>query len=130
MRMLHTVHLQRFHGDGGGDEGEEEVAAAAAGWTVAPTVAGMAEASGDGSGGGLSLEDAANASYGGNWTGGAGPGGRAPAASVFESNLIIPLYVIIFVLAIVGNSLVLATLAQNKRMRTVTNVYLLNLIPL
>jgi hypothetical protein len=32
------------------------------------------------------------------------------------------------VLAIVGNSLVLITLAQNKRMRTVTNVYLLNLV--
>ncbi|KAJ9600288.1 hypothetical protein L9F63_009413, partial [Diploptera punctata] len=47
---------------------------------------------------------------------------------VFESDLIIPLYVVIFVLAIVGNSLVLITLAQNKRMRTVTNVYLLNLV--
>jgi cholecystokinin-like receptor len=53
----------------------------------------------------------------------AGSGG-----SVFESDLIIPLYVVIFVLAIVGNSLVLITLAQNKRMRTVTNVYLLNLV--
>jgi cholecystokinin-like receptor len=47
---------------------------------------------------------------------------------VFESDLIVPLYVVIFVLAIVGNSLVLITLAQNKRMRTVTNVYLLNLV--
>lgn len=54
--------------------------------------------------------------------GGGGSGG------VFESDLIIPLYVVIFVLAIVGNSLVLITLAQNKRMRTVTNVYLLNLV--
>jgi cholecystokinin-like receptor len=53
----------------------------------------------------------------------AGSGG-----SVFESDLIIPLYVVIFVLSIVGNSLVLITLAQNKRMRTVTNVYLLNLV--
>ncbi|XP_067212567.1 cholecystokinin receptor type A-like isoform X1 [Linepithema humile] len=42
-------------------------------------------------------------------------------------NLIIPLYGIIFFLSIVGNSLVLITLARNKRMRTVTNVYLLNL---
>ena len=50
------------------------------------------------------------------------------AGGVFESDLIIPLYVVIFVLAIVGNSLVLITLAQNKRMRTVTNVYLLNLV--
>lgn len=48
--------------------------------------------------------------------------------SVFESKLIIPLYVIIFLLAVVGNSLVLVTLVQNKRMRTVTNVYLLNLV--
>lgn len=56
-------------------------------------------------------------------------GGVATASgSVFESDLIIPLYVVIFVLAIVGNSLVLITLAQNKRMRTVTNVYLLNLV--
>jgi cholecystokinin-like receptor len=54
--------------------------------------------------------------------GGGGSGG------VFESDLIIPLYVVIFVLAIVGNSFVLITLAQNKRMRTVTNVYLLNLV--
>ncbi|XP_072753997.1 cholecystokinin receptor type A isoform X2 [Anoplolepis gracilipes] len=42
-------------------------------------------------------------------------------------NLIIPLYGTIFFLSIVGNSLVLITLARNKRMRTVTNVYLLNL---
>jgi len=43
-------------------------------------------------------------------------------------NLIIPLYGTIFFLSIVGNSLVLITLAKNKRMRTVTNVYLLNLV--
>lgn len=48
--------------------------------------------------------------------------------SVFESKLIIPLYAAIFLLAVVGNSLVLVTLVQNKRMRTVTNVYLLNLV--
>ncbi|GJQ75117.1 hypothetical protein Trydic_g9726 [Trypoxylus dichotomus] len=47
---------------------------------------------------------------------------------VFESKLIIPLYVIIFLLSVIGNSLVLVTLVQNKRMRTVTNVYLLNLV--
>ena len=39
----------------------------------------------------------------------------------------IPLYSIIFFLAIAGNVLVIVTLAQNKRMRTVTNVFLLNL---
>lgn len=43
-------------------------------------------------------------------------------------SLIIPLYGTIFFLSIVGNSLVLITLARNKRMRTVTNVYLLNLV--
>lgn len=47
---------------------------------------------------------------------------------VFESQLIIPLYVIIFLLSVIGNSLVFITLMQNKRMRTVTNVYLLNLV--
>lgn len=51
-----------------------------------------------------------------------------PSQGVFESKLIIPLYVIIFLLAVIGNSLVLITLVQNKRMRTVTNVYLLNLV--
>lgn len=50
------------------------------------------------------------------------------SSGVFESKLIIPLYVIIFLLSVIGNSLVLITLAQNKRMRTVTNVYLLNLV--
>lgn len=36
-------------------------------------------------------------------------------------------YAVIFVLALLGNILVIATLVQNKRMRTVTNVFLLNL---
>lgn len=39
----------------------------------------------------------------------------------------IPLYAIIFFLAVIGNSLVILTLVQNKRMRTITNVFLLNL---
>ena len=39
----------------------------------------------------------------------------------------IPLYSMIFLLSVVGNTLVIVTLAQNKRMRTVTNVFLLNL---
>lgn len=42
--------------------------------------------------------------------------------------LIVPLYGTIFLLSVIGNSLVLITLARNKRMRTVTNVYLLNLV--
>ena len=37
------------------------------------------------------------------------------------------IYGIVFVLAIVGNILVLVTLAQDKRMRTVTNMFLLSL---
>lgn len=44
------------------------------------------------------------------------------------SELIVPMYVAIFLLAVVGNALVVVTLVQNKRMRTVTNVYLLNLV--
>lgn len=39
----------------------------------------------------------------------------------------IPLYATILLLAIVGNSLVILTLVQNRRMRTITNVFLLNL---
>lgn len=39
----------------------------------------------------------------------------------------IAFYAIIFVLALVGNLLIIITLIQNKRMRTVTNVFLLNL---
>lgn len=39
----------------------------------------------------------------------------------------IPLYTLILLLAIVGNGLVILTLIQIKRMRTITNVFLLNL---
>lgn len=39
----------------------------------------------------------------------------------------ITLYAIIFILAIVSNFLVILTLVQNRRMRTITNVFLLNL---
>ena len=39
----------------------------------------------------------------------------------------IGLYAVIFLLALSGNSLVIVTLVQNKRMRTITNVFLLNL---
>ncbi|GFQ99758.1 cholecystokinin receptor type A [Trichonephila clavata] len=44
-----------------------------------------------------------------------------------DAPLIICLYSTIFILSVVGNALVILTLAQNKRMRTVTNVFLLNL---
>lgn len=52
------------------------------------------------------------------------------ANSNFQNNVIVPLYAVIFLLSVIGNSLVILTLAQNKRMRTVTNVYLLNLVRL
>ncbi|XP_064481972.1 cholecystokinin receptor type A-like [Ornithodoros turicata] len=39
----------------------------------------------------------------------------------------VTLYAIIFFFAVVGNALVMVTLVQNKRMRTVTNVFLINL---
>lgn len=45
----------------------------------------------------------------------------------WTAKVLIPLYAVIFVLAVVGNLLVILTLFQNKRMRTVTNVLLLNL---
>ncbi|GIX99199.1 cholecystokinin receptor [Caerostris darwini] len=52
-----------------------------------------------------------------------------PKTSTLPSDapLIICLYSTIFILSVVGNALVILTLAQNKRMRTVTNVFLLNL---
>ncbi|CAG5123731.1 unnamed protein product, partial [Candidula unifasciata] len=39
----------------------------------------------------------------------------------------IPMYAIIFLLSVVGNILVIVTVIQNKKMRSVTNVFLLNL---
>lgn len=39
----------------------------------------------------------------------------------------IPLYATIFLLAVGGNSLVILTLGHHQRMRTITNVFLLNL---
>ena len=44
-----------------------------------------------------------------------------------QALLLIPLYSIIFLLSVIGNSLVLVTLLQNRLMRTPTNVMLLNL---
>lgn len=44
-----------------------------------------------------------------------------------EVELRICLYVAIFVLSVSGNALVALTIAQNRRMRTLTNVLLLNL---
>ncbi|XP_055340066.1 cholecystokinin receptor type A-like isoform X2 [Paramacrobiotus metropolitanus] len=39
----------------------------------------------------------------------------------------IPMYVVIFIVCVVGNTLVIVTLLQNRKMRTVTNIFLINL---
>lgn len=51
---------------------------------------------------------------------------QSPPLTVDEI-VTLPLYSLIFILSVVGNLLVIITLIQNKRMRTVTNVFLLNL---
>ncbi|KFM63635.1 Cholecystokinin receptor type A, partial [Stegodyphus mimosarum] len=54
---------------------------------------------------------------------------RNPPTHAIDPNLahlILP-YSIIFILAVSGNVLVIVTLLVNKRMRTVTNVFLFNL---
>ncbi|XP_058830066.1 cholecystokinin receptor type A-like [Topomyia yanbarensis] len=61
------------------------------------------------------------------------PGGTVSSSTTMLAYLLetgrfqIPLYSIIFLLAVIGNSLVILTLVQNKRMRTITNLFLLNL---
>lgn len=40
---------------------------------------------------------------------------------------LIPSYTLILFFAVLGNLLVISTLVQNRRMRTITNVFLLNL---
>lgn len=55
-------------------------------------------------------------------------GGGSSNSDNFQNAVIIPLYAIIFGCCVIGNLFVILTLAQNKRMRTVTNVYLLNLV--
>ncbi|XP_076332638.1 cholecystokinin receptor-like [Tachypleus tridentatus] len=49
------------------------------------------------------------------------------SVGIEEKVCLILLYSIILMLAVVGNMLVIITLAVNKRMRTVTNVFLMNL---
>lgn len=71
----------------------------------------------------------------GNSSGGFGIGNPSSGSNTSSGSLNwmamgrvqIPLYLIIFLLAVIGNSLVILTLVQNKRMRTITNVFLLNL---
>ncbi|XP_064609689.1 cholecystokinin receptor-like isoform X2 [Liolophura sinensis] len=62
---------------------------------------------------------------GGNGSDNSTDGGLQSAELSWEIQ--IPLYCLIFLLAVVGNFLVIITIIQNKRMRTVTNVFLLNL---
>jgi len=50
-----------------------------------------------------------------------------PSASVWLRDPRIPLYSIIFLLSVLGNTMVIVTLVQNKRMWTITNAFLLNL---
>ncbi|XP_063530715.1 cholecystokinin receptor type A-like [Cydia strobilella] len=52
---------------------------------------------------------------------------RNVSSNAYEWRFILPPYILIFTLSISGNCIVIATLANNKRMRTVTDVYLLNL---
>lgn len=58
----------------------------------------------------------------------AGPGNATLAGGGFGAEVMIPLYSVIFILSVLGNILVIVTLTQNRRMRTVTNVFLLNLV--
>ncbi|KAL8191471.1 UNVERIFIED_CONTAM: hypothetical protein K2H54_073837 [Gekko kuhli] len=56
------------------------------------------------------------------------PAGRAPrAARDLALTVRILLYLVIFLLSVVGNVLVVALLALNKRLRTITNSFLLSL---
>lgn len=56
------------------------------------------------------------------------PGDKWSPPSLTSLELVVvALYIHIFCLAVIGNILVILTLVQNKRMRTVTNVLLLNL---
>jgi len=72
------------------------------------------------------MADVVNATWNNNTTHGNGtfPTGTGRGIQV---ELRIALYVVIFVLSVSGNALVALTIAQNRRMRTLTNVLLLNL---
>lgn len=113
--------------DDGVADRDHVTTAAAAMWTTEAIVD-------DSSGGGgvISQMDQGN-----NWTDFMSIAVAAPSASSatsgggaggFGAEVMIPLYSIIFVLSVVGNILVIVTLTQNRRMRTVTNVFLLNLV--
>ncbi|XP_077983708.1 cholecystokinin receptor type A-like [Glandiceps talaboti] len=61
-----------------------------------------------------------------NDTDGDYPNMQMPTAAI-DGRISLVLYSLIFLLAVVGNILVIVTLVQNKRMRTVTNIFLLSL---
>ncbi|XP_041457523.1 cholecystokinin receptor type A-like [Lytechinus variegatus] len=82
------------------------------------------------------VNDTADLSTGGmatDWDGGSlasttqKPFDNVPKNQSVNMYLLICIYVIIFLLAVIGNILVIVTLVQNKRMRTVTNIFLLSL---
>jgi len=62
-----------------------------------------------------------------NATSSPGLGGGRRSTFLDDGHTRVLFYAIIFVLAIAGNALVIATLALDRRMRTVTNLFLLNL---
>jgi hypothetical protein len=53
--------------------------------------------------------------------------GRGGGLTQFPTELSITLYSIIFVMSITGNILVILTIIREKKMRTITNLFLLNL---
>lgn len=52
---------------------------------------------------------------------------QTPISPIDSGTWIIFLYSVIFLLAVIGNLLVILTLIQSRRMRTITNLFLLNL---
>lgn len=55
------------------------------------------------------------------------PHAVVPLLSDINQTVRIVLYSVIFLLSVLGNSLIIAVLVRNRRMRTVTNLFLLSL---
>lgn len=72
---------------------------------------------------GAAAAGAVGVAAGGRGSGGSSSGTSAPEMPAW----LIPSYSLILLCAIVGNLLVISTLMQNRRMRTITNLFLLNL---
>lgn len=75
------------------------------------------------------FNDTSSVYVGNHSDGKSGRGSTLPSYNLprLSAEIQIAFYSIIFLLALVGNLLIIVTLVQNKRMRTVTNVFLLNL---